>query len=120
MLSVRFFDLGSTWRHYEEVTLPENLIVMADSICSFQPVHGQGMTVAAREAVALDRIITQRNKALSGGEGLELEGLSNQWQQTALPIVKVRGQAHYVSTILQSFLVVDTFVDSLLMVWYGG
>jgi hypothetical protein len=34
----RFYNVGSTWRHYEEMALPERLVVMADSICSFNPV----------------------------------------------------------------------------------
>lgn len=41
-------------RHYESYKMPQNLIVIGDSVSSFNPVYGQGMTAGSLAAVAVD------------------------------------------------------------------
>ena len=59
--AVRFRYPVSTRRRYERLArLPEGWLPFGDSISSFNPVYGQGMTVAAMEAVALRAALADR------------------------------------------------------------
>lgn len=60
---------ASVWRRYDRMRLlPANLVVLGDAVCSFNPIYGQGLTVAALEALALRRHLRQgrvRSRALA-------------------------------------------------------
>ena len=52
---------ANQWRHYERMSrLPEGFIIMGDAVCSFSPVYGQGMSVAAIEAKILDSCLREQ------------------------------------------------------------
>ena len=48
-----FRRAANRWRHYEKAAMPGRLLALGDSLCAFNPVYGQGMTVAAKEVEAL-------------------------------------------------------------------
>jgi len=56
------------WRHFESTKdLPSNFIAIGDSVCAFNPVYGQGMTIASIEALTLHECLQEQrdNKVFS-------------------------------------------------------
>jgi 2-polyprenyl-6-methoxyphenol hydroxylase-like FAD-dependent oxidoreductase len=57
---VRYQLPCSTRRHFERLeAFPAGLLAIGDALCRFNPVFGQGMSVAAQEAVILDRLLAE-------------------------------------------------------------
>jgi 2-polyprenyl-6-methoxyphenol hydroxylase-like FAD-dependent oxidoreductase len=51
---------SNRWRRYDKMRrIPEGLIVVGDAFCGFNPIYGQGMTIAALEAIALRDCLRQ-------------------------------------------------------------
>ncbi|WP_142392642.1 NAD(P)/FAD-dependent oxidoreductase [Mycobacterium sp. 3519A] len=56
---------SNRWRRYDKMRrLPAGLIVLGDAVCSFNPIYGQGMTVAAIEALVLRECLQRGDKDL--------------------------------------------------------
>jgi 2-polyprenyl-6-methoxyphenol hydroxylase-like FAD-dependent oxidoreductase len=67
----RFGFPTSVHRHYERLSrLPEGFLCIGDALCSFNPVWGQGMSVAALEVVALRRMLEERAAGAASLSGL--------------------------------------------------
>jgi 2-polyprenyl-6-methoxyphenol hydroxylase-like FAD-dependent oxidoreductase len=65
------------WRHYEQLSrFPQNFVVIGDAVCAFNPVYGQGMTVAALDALTLDQCLKQQHHSHQG-----LIGFSRRFQK---------------------------------------
>jgi hypothetical protein len=48
---------SSQRRHYEKAQLLQGLVTLGDASSSFDPIYGQGMSSAALQAAALERVI---------------------------------------------------------------
>lgn len=79
----RFAFPGSVRRHFEALpSFPRGLVPMADAISRFNPLFGQGMSVAAQEACALRRLLERRATAAD-----PLAGLAEAFFQEIKPLL---------------------------------
>lgn len=57
---------GPVWHRYDKLPrFPKGIVALGDSICSFNPFHGQGMTIAALEANILHECLTRDTRDLA-------------------------------------------------------
>jgi 2-polyprenyl-6-methoxyphenol hydroxylase-like FAD-dependent oxidoreductase len=50
----------STWKHFERLPrLPRGVLPVADAFCRFNPIHGQGMSSAGKQALLLQDVLSR-------------------------------------------------------------
>ena len=89
----RFSVPENSWQHYERLgDFPRGLLPIGDAICRFNPVYGQGMTIAAQEACILRDMLSKRAGARDPFAGLgqaflaQIQPLiADAWLQSAVP-----------------------------------
>jgi 2-polyprenyl-6-methoxyphenol hydroxylase-like FAD-dependent oxidoreductase len=71
---------ANVWRRYERLPRwPDRFVALGDAVCAFNPVYGQGMTVAAMEAMVLDKLLRVHRQRRPDGD---LTGLAGRFQQS--------------------------------------
>lgn len=97
---MRYAFPESAWRHFEQLdALPDGLLPIGDAICRFNPVYGQGMTVAAQEAWTLKRLLAARVR-----ERDPLAGLGSAFLAEIRPLI----ETPWMMAALPDFLYPDT------------
>jgi 2-polyprenyl-6-methoxyphenol hydroxylase-like FAD-dependent oxidoreductase len=89
----RYVLKASRRRHFEGITnFPHGLVPFGDTICRFNPVYGQGMSVAAQEACLLQGLLAGASAEGQGINGLTLTFLAGvqklietPWGMSAIP-----------------------------------
>jgi 2-polyprenyl-6-methoxyphenol hydroxylase-like FAD-dependent oxidoreductase len=80
----RFGFPASVRRHFDRLKeFPRGLLPFGDSICRFNPVYGQGMSVAAQEACLLHELLQTRC-----GESDALSGLASDFFAGSAPLIE--------------------------------
>jgi 2-polyprenyl-6-methoxyphenol hydroxylase-like FAD-dependent oxidoreductase len=73
-------------RHFESAkNLPENFLVFGDAACAFNPVYGQGMTIAALGALTLRECLREQAKLRADGS---LRGVARRFQRRIAKVNK--------------------------------
>jgi 2-polyprenyl-6-methoxyphenol hydroxylase-like FAD-dependent oxidoreductase len=58
---------ANRWRRYDKLAkAPDGLVVTGDAVCSFNPIYGQGMTIASIEAMILRDCLIRGDAGLPG------------------------------------------------------
>jgi len=74
--------LEAVWRRFDkQPEFPDGFLVLGDSMISFNPIFGQGMSTAWLQAVALEKLLCER-----GADRRGLDGLAHDYLPSAAQI----------------------------------
>ena len=97
---VRFGFPESVCRHFERLpTFPRGLLPLGDAVCRFNPIYGQGMSVAAQEARALGHLLATR-----AAEPDPLDGLAPAFFAEAAALI----ETPWAGSVIPDFVYPDT------------
>jgi 2-polyprenyl-6-methoxyphenol hydroxylase-like FAD-dependent oxidoreductase len=75
---------ASRRRHFERLSeFPDGLLPVGDTVCRFNPIYGQGMSVACQEAVLLRRLLEAK-----ANDRVAMDKFAGAFFQGALPIIE--------------------------------
>jgi 2-polyprenyl-6-methoxyphenol hydroxylase-like FAD-dependent oxidoreductase len=74
-------------RHYEKMSRwPERFVTLGDAVCTFNPVYGQGMSVGAEGALAMEHCLHDHLRRSRSGS---LDGLARYFQQHLAQVLSI-------------------------------
>lgn len=82
-------------RHYERLSRwPDGFVAIGDAVCAFNPIYGQGMTVAAMGALTLAQCLKQQYQSQANSD---LAGIAQRFQRklakvNAIPWMMATGE----------------------------
>jgi len=72
---------ANQFRRYDRLKrFPDGLLILGDALCAFNPIYGQGMTVAAMQARALDACLREQARRHPAGD---LSGMARRFHKAA-------------------------------------
>lgn len=106
------------WRHYEKLVMPGRLLSIGDSLCAFNPVYGQGMTVAAREVEVLRTLVQNCHspqdlpRVLSGAQKAIASRVKGPWMLATGSDLRYQGTVGAVQTPVDRL--VNRYLDRVI------
>ncbi|MBO0795266.1 MAG: hypothetical protein J2P36_30595, partial [Ktedonobacteraceae bacterium] len=106
--------------HFEQMEdWPTGLLVMGDALCNFDPIYGQGMSVAAIEAETLARCLyEQQSSPQSGFERYVLqrmqEAIAPAWWLSSVSDLNTPGVTYTGSSPLRGVRLIQLYLDLYL------
>lgn len=109
----------STRQHFEQIeNWPSGLLVLGDAFCNFDPIYGQGMTVAAIEAEMLDTCLKEHSTHKLGFERKVLQSMQQAiepaWWLSSIADLRWKGVEHVGAVPLKGVKFAQKYFDLYL------
>ncbi|MCY8235366.1 NAD(P)/FAD-dependent oxidoreductase [Priestia endophytica] len=109
----------STRQHFEQMeNWPSGLLVLGDAFCNFDPIYGQGMTVAAIEAEMLDTCLKEHSSHQPGFERDVLQRMQQAiepaWWLSSIADLRWEGVEHVGAVPLKGVTFAQKYFDLYL------